>query len=533
MKKSTALSGFVALVVAAQNGMAQTEQNQCLALKDVVIPNTQITAVKWFAGGVLPQDEQSSFTGASESQTKAEAHCVVNGEIEKYQGADGKPYAIGFQLRLPQNWNKKFLFQGGGGLDGFVAPAVGAVPVRGSNAVPALMRGYAVATMDGGHQGARDTAFTADQQARLNYAYAATGKVTATAKRLIEQMYQTQPEHSYFMGCSNGGREAMNAAMRYPLEFDGVVAGNPGFRLSRAAMGEAWDNQQFMKFAPTNEKGEKIVANALTQADLDAVAKGVLARCDAKDGLEDGIINAWEHCDFKPEMVKKEIGAQKVALLNAIFNGAKNSRGENVYSSWPYDAGINTQGWRQWKHGDSQTAQPNSRNFTMGVASLKEYFMTPRNPDFDTLKFDFDKDPAKVAQISGINDADKTDLSTFRSRGGKMIIFEGVSDPVFSAHDLRDWYRQLQADMQATEQFARVFMIPGMNHCGGGPAFEDIDPLTALEQWVENGNAPAYLVGKAGKALPDKNKTMPICAYPHVATYKGGDVSKADSFECR
>lgn len=232
-------------------------------------------------------------------------------------------------------------------------------------------------------------------------------------------------------------------------------------------------------------------------------------------------------------MVKQEIGAQKVALLNAIFNGAKNSRGENVYSSWPYDAGINTQGWRQWKHGDSQTAQPNSRNFTMGAASLKEYFMTPRNPDFDTLKFDFDKDPAKVAQISGINDADKTDLSTFRSRGGKMIIFEGVSDPVFSAHDLRDWYRQLQADMQATEQFARVFMIPGMNHCGGGPAFEDIDPLTALEQWVENGNAPAYLVGKAGKALPDKNKTMPICAYPQVATYKGGDVSKADSFECR
>lgn len=521
MKKLTALATLIALAGSVQNAMAQTERNQCLALKDVVIPNTQITSVKWFAGGMLPPDEQSSFTGTAENQTKAAAHCVVNGEIEKYQGADGKPYAIGFQLRLPQHWNKKFLFQGGGGLDGFVAPAVGAVPVRGSGAVPALMRGYAVVTMDGGHQGAGDTAFTADQQARLNYAYASTGKVTTTAKQLIERMYQAQPEHSYFMGCSNGGREAMNAAMRYPLEFDGVVAGNPGFRLSRAAMGEAWDNQQFMKFAPSNEQGEKIVANALTQADLDAVVKGVLARCDGKDGLTDGIINAWESCDFKPEMVENEIGAEKVALLNAIFNGAKNSRGENVYSSWPYDAGINTQGWRQWKHGDSQTAQPNSRNFTMGAASLKEYFMTPRNPDFDTMKFDFDKDPAKVMQISGINDADKTDLSTFQSRGGKMVIFEGVSDPVFSAHDLRDWYKQLQTDMQNADQFARVFMIPGMNHCGGGPAFEDIDPLTALELWVENDQAPTYLLGKAGKALPDKNKTMPICAYPQIATYKG------------
>ena len=533
MQKLTALSAFVAFACASQVSVAQSAQEQCLTLKNAKIYDAQITSVKWFEGGVLPQDEQSSFTGASEAQTKAGAHCIVNGEIEKRVGADGKDYAIGFQLRLPEQWNNKFLFQGGGGLDGFVAPAVGAVPVRGSSAEPALMRGYAVVTMDGGHQGARDASFAADQQARLNYAYASTGKVTQTAKQLIEIMYQAKPKHSYFMGCSNGGREAMNAAMRYPLDFDGVVAGNPGFRLSKAAVGEAWDNQQFMKYAPTNEKGEKIVANALTQADLDAVSKAVLAHCDGKDGLADGIINAWESCDFKPEMVETEIGVAKVTLLNAIFNGAKNSNGENVYSSWPYDAGINTQGWRQWKHGDSQTAQPNSRNFTMGMESLVQYFMTPRNPDFDPMKFDFDKDVAKVEPIAGINDADETDLSTFQARGGKMIIFEGVSDPVFSAHDLRDWYQKLQGDMQNVNQFARVFMIPGMNHCGSGPATEDIDPLTALEQWTEQDKAPAFLLAKAGKEMTNKAKTMPVCAYPQIATYKGGDENKAESFECR
>ena len=148
---------------------------------------------------------------------------MVSGELEKRTGADGKPYYIGYQMRLPENWNGKFLFQGGGGMDGFIAPAVGATPVAGSTAVPALKRGYAVVSMDGGHQGAGDASFGADQQARLNLAYQSTGKVTQAAKLLIRQAYQAEPKHSYFMGCSNGGREAMLAAMRYPTEFDGVV----------------------------------------------------------------------------------------------------------------------------------------------------------------------------------------------------------------------------------------------------------------------------------------------------------------------
>lgn len=121
--------------------------------------------------------------------------------------------------------------------------------------------------------------------------------------------------------------------MYYPNEFDGIIAGNPGFRLSKAAIGEIWDNNQFLKYVPTDKNGNKIVADALTQEDLDAVAQGVLDRCDAKDGLKDGIVNNWEKCDFKPEMVEKKIGKKKVALLNAVFNGAKNSKGENVYAS--------------------------------------------------------------------------------------------------------------------------------------------------------------------------------------------------------
>ena len=522
---------LIATALLATPAYAQNDApQQCAALKNARLYNTVITKAEWVAAGALPTDGNAAMTGASDQGSQAAAHCLVEGEIERRTGANGKTYATNFQLRLPENWNGKFLFQGGGGMNGFLAPAVGSTPPRGSTAIPAFRRGYAVVSTDGGHQGRSDGSFGADQQARLDLAYTAIGKVTFAAKQLIEQHYQRQPQLSYFMGCSNGGREAMLAAMRYPLEFDGAIAGNPGFRLSRAAVAQAWDNQKFMAAAPANQQGEKIFANALTQQDLDAVTEGLLNRCDAKDGLKDGIVNAWESCDFKPEMVEKQIGAEKVALLNAIFGGAKNSRGENVYSSWPYDTGINSPGWRAWKLGTSQTGQPDARNITLGAVSLPQYFMTPHAPSFDTMKFNFDTDVAKTAQIGGINDADATDLSTFKARGGKMIVFEGVSDPVFSAHDLRDWYLQLQRDTADARDAVRLFNIPGMTHCGGGPALDNFDPLTALENWREKGQAPEFMIA-TGQAFP--GKSQPLCAYPKIATYTGGDGNKAESFECR
>lgn len=409
-------------------------------------------------------------------------------------------------------------------MDGFIAPAIGATPVRGSTAVPALNRGYAVVTSDSGHQ-KPNTDFAADQLARINYAYAATGKVTTVAKQFIRTAYHAEPQHSFYMGCSNGGRAAMNAAMRYPQEFDGIVAGNPGFRLSRAAIGEAWDNQKLQAAAPNG-----IVANALTQADLDAVTQGVLQRCDKLDGAADGIVNAWEKCDFTPDMVKAQIGEQKVQLLKDIFDGAKNSRGENVYSGWFYDTGVNSEGWRSWKMGDSQTTTPNGRNFTLGASSLPNYFMTPRNPNFTWAQFNFDTDVAKTFQTAAINDAVSTDLGTFKANGGKMIIFHGVSDPVFSAVDLRDWYRQLLNDTQGARDTVRLFNVPGMTHCGGGSALDNFDPLTALEDWVKTGHAPESLLA-TGKAFP--NKSQPLCAYPKVATYVRGDVNEASSYVCK
>ncbi len=320
----------------------------------------------------------------------------------------------------------------------------------------------------------------------------------------------------------------MIAAQRYPLEFDGVIAANAGFRLSRANVAQQWDLQQLMKAAPTNAKGEKVLANALTQTDLDKVSQGVLKQCDAKDGLKDGIINAWEKCDFTPDSL--DLPKAKIAALKAVFDGAKDSKGNQIYSGWYYDAGINQPNWRDWKLGSSQTGEIDALSASLGAGSLTMYFMTPFSPNFDWRKFDFDKDTPSVYQTGAINDAISTDLSSFNANGGKLIVVTGASDPVFSAKDQVAWFNALQKDMPSAADSARLFVAPGLTHCGGGNGLDDFDPLTALEQWHDTKQAPESLLAKS-KTYP--NKQMPICAYPKVATYVGGDENKAASFVCK
>ena len=221
---------------------------------------------------------------------------------------------------------------------------------------------------------------------------------------------------------------------------------------------------------------------------------------------------------------------EKITALKAIFDGAKNSRGEPIYSGWYYDSGINQEDWRSWEPGDSQTAEPNARNIVLSKGSMTYYFMTPMEPNFDLMKFDFDKDTPRVYQTGAINDAISTDLSTFNANGSKLIVVTGVSDPVFSAKDQVAWFNELQKDTPSAVEFSRLFVTPGLTHCGGGNGLDDFDPLTALEQWHDCNKAPENLWAKS-KTYP--NKQMPICAYPKIATYVSGNENKAESFECR
>lgn len=525
----TLLSLCVTLPLATQ-ALADDAQ-RCAALTSSN-PDVTLSLHQWVAAGQLPQANpgRAALTGAALSKAAMPAHCLVQGVISARTGADGQPYGTHFELRLPSPWNGRFLFQGGGGMDGVVGQALGAIPFRGASALPALDRGYAVVATDSGHTGKdnADSHFAVDQQARLDYAYAAIGSVTAQAKAMILAYYGKAPEHSVFMGCSNGGRSALVAAQRYPTQFDGIIAGNPGLRLSRAAVAQAWDTQAFSRAAPRTADGQPILAQALTQADQDLVAKAVLDKCDALDGLKDGSIDAMSRCHFDPAVLTCKTAQQqgclsqaKVDALHAVFNGAHDSHGQALYSDWPWDAGIASDGWRVWKLGQSNTAKPDARNATLTPGSLGLYFMTPAQAHLDMTTFNFDQAVETTAQTAAINDAVATQYATFTHGGGKLLVIQGNSDPVFSANDLRRYWARLTADnggRQQAEQWARLFVVPGMTHCGDGPALDDFDPLTAMETWQNQQQAPAQLMAR-GTAFP--GRTRPLCAYPQEAHYQG------------
>ena len=521
---------FFFLLLAAAPVLAQS--GDCAGLKAARLQNTVIAKTEATPVGTSASDARPGQPPAA--PWNYPAYCLVQGTIDGRTGADGKPYGIQFEMRLPEGWNGKLLYQGGGGTDGVVRPAAGSSSL---GAMPGLARGYAVISTDGGHQGAGDTSFGKEQQARLDYAYNWIGEAVRTAKQLVAIYYGHAPAKSYFAGCSNGGREAMIAVERYPTEFDGAVAGDPGFRLSRAAIAQAWDTGAFNAAAPLDPSGHPSLKDAFSDADLKLVSDAVLAACDQLDGLKDGQINNVAACRFDPAILtcKDEKNASclsraQVEALHKIFAGAHDSKGNELYAGWPYDAGISDPGWRGWKLGSATVP---ARSVTLGANSLRDYFVSPFDPSFDPAKVDFDTAAEKVAATAEINDATDTQLSTFAAKGGKLIIYEGVSDPVFSANDIISYYQRLEADNggEAAQGFARLFLIPGMTHCGGGPSTDEFDALTALENWAEKGSAPERIVAH-GKAFP--GRTRPLCAFPKYAAYDAGkNPEDADSFTCK
>lgn len=518
-------------------GSIGAKAQDCAGLKSLAIDQTRIESAEAVSAGStisMPMARPGTQIGP------LPAFCKVTGVIRDRTGSDGKHYGIRFELRLPAPaaWNGKFFFQGGGGMDGSVAPAIGMI---GRGMPTALNRGYVVASDDGGHENPMDSSFGREQQARLDYAFESTPETTRVARQLIVSYYSKPPAHSYFVGCSNGGREAMMDVERNPIDFDGAIAGDPGFRLTHAAIAEAWDTQAFLAAAPRDSEGHPILSKSFSSADLKLVADAVLAKCDALDGLKDGEINNMAACKFSPsELTCKGaktaecLSPEQVNALEKSFGGAHDSKGNPLYSTWPYDAGIGDMGWRMWKLGTSETATPNAINTTLGAMSLRDYFVHPSIEGFTAMNLDFDRAAAETDQTARINDAVSTDLSTFAARGGKLIIYQGLSDPVFSADDVIDYYRQLEHDNgsdEKTASFARLFLIPGMTHCGGGPATDQFDALTALEKWVEQGHAPQSIVAK-GTAFP--GRTRPLCPYPQYAAYNGsGDPQDAENFNCK
>jgi pimeloyl-ACP methyl ester carboxylesterase len=544
----------VALLATTQVTSAQDFKAACVSLAQGFQGSGRVVTAEFLAaaGVQLAPPALPGETGP------APDHCLVRGKIDERTGIDGKPYAIGYELRLPVDWNGKFFFQGGGGMDGVLRPALGLI---GSGVTPpnGLSNGYAVASTDAGHLEEPGPLgpylFGLDPKARQDKGYSSVPPVAEAARSAIARLYGKPATLSYFVGCSNGGRQAMMATQRYPELFDGVIAAAPAFRVPLAAIDAMGHNQAFISIAPEGPDGRPDMGSAFTDAELKIVAEGVLEACDTIDGAKDGMVQAVAACKFDPTRLACAPGRNspclpeaKVKVLERVFQGTRDSKGELIYATWPYDPGIASRGWRAWRLGTPNKSPPDARNMTLIPGSIAYAFMSPPEKPTDLAtwveKFDFDRDLPKVMKSAdgfeaGIEfeTASSIDVDKFKARGGKILFTHGVADPIFSAFDTIDYVDQLAKRYgPETGGFARLFLVPGMTHCSGGPSTDQFDALTALDAWVEKGTAPEHILAKA-RRIPDvpwPDRTRPLCAYPKVATYKGtGSIEDAVNFECR
>ena len=501
--------------------------------------------------------------------TPVAQHCLVKGQMFKRKGIDGQDYAIGFEMRLPLDWNGRFFHQVNGGIDGVVQPAYG----PNTNSASALAQGFAVISSDAGHTGRQNPKFGEEPTARTDYGYGAVGKLTPMAKSLITFAYGKGPDRSYIGGCSNGGRHTMVAASRYGDQYDGYLVGAPGYRLPNAALAQLWAAPKWNElatpdatvnhpFAPTIKLPD--LGTALNEAERQTVANAVLDKCDVLDGARDGMVQDVRACQATFDLQRDVatcsgygMGSRhgqcltqpQKDLLAQVFTGPKTPSGQLIYSSFLWDTGIASPNWASWKFVNSQALDPAAGNIFMSparsIAGLSSIDLDEAYKAIFATAAPFTESADAVVTPPGKENP--TNLASLRARGAKMLMYHGVSDAIFSATDTVAWWDRLnQAQGGRAADFARYFPVPGMAHCSGGPSTDRFDGLSALVKWVEQGEAPAQLLasargpGNSAGANTDVPKewsptrSRPLCPFPQVARYNGkGDSENAANFSCK
>ena len=499
--------------------VARTESaNSCSDIAHFAIDGVEITKVAMVPSGTIVPPP---YPGAT-STGPLPAHCRVDGVIRRRKGVNGEEFGIGFAVALPEkaDWNGDFMMQGGGGGNGVVAYPLGG---SYSGEKPALAQGFAVASTDTGHKaknGGFDFSFMRDQQAYLDFAYQANAEVAGVAKQIIAQYYAKPASYSYFVGCSTGGREGMILSQRFPTVFNGIVSGDPAMRtgLSNLAIGQ-WIPVVYNQAAPKDDSGKPQIEKLLSDHDRKMFMDALMKKCDARDGVADGMIFDPLGCDFDPTDLACKAGQsegclppEKAAAIKKAFAGPKNAYGTQVYPGFLYDAGIAAAGFAPGL-------------LAMGKSGLFGPYPTATEIDVDKEAL-HDSDP--------LVEPSSTNLSTFSGNGGKILFFHGDSDPWFSPLDTLHYYQSLgpaNGGADKVAEWSRLFLVPGMAHCGGGPALDHFDMLSALVNWVEKGRAPDSVIA-TGQRFPGRSR--PLCAYPRHAQYIGsGDSEDARNFRCQ
>ena len=507
-------SRIVFSAVFALTACAWAQQPEsCANLTNFKAPNVEITKAASIAAGTTESVPWAGNIGP------LPAYCRVEGVINRRTGVGGEEFGITFALAMPEKWNGDFLMQGGGGSNGVVLPPLG---LNAAGQTPGLMRGFAVVSTDTGHKSRHpgfDFDFVRDQQAYLDFAYLANAEVANLAKQIIAQHYGKAAGYSYFSGCSTGGREGMILSQRYPTVFNGIISGDPAMRtgLSNLAIGK-WIPVAFNQIAPKDAAGKPVITQAITDSDRALIKDALLKKCDARDGVADGIISDPLGCDFDPaELTCKQgqgascLSPEKVAAVKKAMGGPKTSSGVQVYPGLLYDTGITAGGPIR------------------GILSPGPGIFGPA-----TTAMDVDVEKEALAGTQPLVDSMSTNLTTFSQHHGKLIFYHGDSDPWFSPLDTFGYYKdmaQANGGLDAVSKWSQFYFVPGMGHCGGGQALDQFDLLTPLVNWTEKGTVPVSATA-TGKSFPGRSR--PLCPYPNHAQYKGsGNTEDASNFECR
>jgi feruloyl esterase len=494
---------LAALFVMAGYGFAAV--SSCEDLAKLALPHAEITMAQIVPPGAFAPPQGQNGRGPAPIFKTLPAFCRV--AVTSRPTSDS---TIKIEVWVPESqWNNRIEVIGNGGWTG----AIGY-----NQLAQEVLLGYVVAGTDTGHD-TNDSAFTVGHMERLiDFGYRAVHETAVQAKALAVARFGRNPQFNYFNGCSTGGRQALVAAYRYPKDFDGIIAGAPADSFTGLHTGSLWNAHASHKNAETMIPNEK----------WPAIHQAAVAACDAGDGLKDGLISDPRQCAWDPkEMLCKGadeatcLTAPQVETMRAIYSGAVNPRThEQLYPGWPRGAEI----------GMAFTAGPNPEQ-----NAISTFRATLQKADWDWHTLDFDADIASARKVGDqtIN-SDPAKLTEFLQHG-KLFMFHGWSDPNISPLNTLAYYQTAAASMGGGAKAAdsiRLFLLPGMAHCGGGDGPNTFDRMTVITDWVEQGKAPDKIVAShstAGKV----DRTRPVCAFPAVAKYSGsGSIDEAASFTC-
>ncbi|HEV2401696.1 MAG TPA: tannase/feruloyl esterase family alpha/beta hydrolase [Candidatus Sulfotelmatobacter sp.] len=515
------------------SGLAAFAQENCEHLGSLKIENATITEAQQAAAGAY-KGAPAPFSGVDISQLykSLPAFCRVVVEAKPTSDSD-----IKIEIWLPASgWNGKLQGIGNGGFAGLIDEM---------QLATSLKHGYASTATDTGHTGSPIDATWAigHPEKVIDFGHRGIHEMTRVAKAVVQAYYSKAAQHAYFAGCSDGGREALMEAQRYPEDYDGILAGAPANNWTPLLTTAVYDTQ-----ALTVDP-----ASFIPQLKIPAIAEAVNAACDGLDGVHDGILNDPRQCHFDPAKIQckaedsdKCLTAAQVTALKKLYAGTLDSVGHVVYPGYLPGAEEGQGGWGLWITGP---APQKSLMAFFGNGFFSDFVYEKPDWDYKTFHVDAGLKAANEKTAQALNATDPN-LKPFKTRGGKLILYHGWNDPAITALNTVNYYDSVVKAVGGKDvaSFVRLYMVPGMQHCGDGPgadSFGAVGDLTyddpshsaqaSLERWVEKGKAPDAIIASKfeGKDRSQTKMTRPLCPYPQAAKYKGaGDTNDAGSFVC-